>query len=106
MQGAVLHMAYFEMILLVAVALTGLILLALVVSSGPVSHRRTTHQRSRRTPGPPARPWSRSWPSGTAPVTRTASRHHSASRCAYQGVDRSRLVDPSGRRAPGVEVER
>jgi hypothetical protein len=99
-------MAYFEMILLVAVAFTGLILLALVVSSGPVSHRRTTQPRSRRAPGPPARPWSRSWPSGAVPVTRTASRHHSASRCAHQGVGWSRFMDPSGRRAPGVEVER
>ena len=65
-------MAYIEMILMVAVALTGLILLALVASSGPVSHRYPARSRSGRMSGPPARPWSQEWPAGTVTVPRTA----------------------------------
>jgi len=99
-------MAYFEMILMVAVGLTGLVLLALVASSGPVSHRRRTHPGPGRAAGPPARPWSRWRPTVAVPATRTASRHHSASRCTRQAVDWSRLMDAPGRRAPGVGSER
>ena len=107
-------MAYFEMILMVGAALTGLVLLALVASAGPVSHRhhspapsgRTSGRIPGRIPGPPARPWSRAQPMGTPPAVRTLSRRHGAARCTHHADDWARLMDTSGRPNPTVEAER
>ncbi len=64
-----MQMAYVEMVFLVLVSLTGLVLLALAVASGPVSHRSGTHAAARHFGGPPARPWSRSAPMTPGPGT-------------------------------------
>ena len=91
-------MAYFEMILLVLVAMTGLVVLALVVSSRPVHHLHDTHLTDRRPIDPPAPPmWHRT--SATHSVApRTAGRHHGPTRCTRQAVEWARLMDAPDRR--------
>ena len=107
-------MAYFEMVLLVMVAMTALVLLALVASSGDVSRLRSGHPQGRRRSGPPALPGSRVTPPAPVPSTRNAARRHAAARCRRQGVDWARLMEGSGSwiretpgpRTPTVESER
>ena len=107
-------MAYFEMILLVLVTLTGLVLLALAVSTGPVSHLHPTHPRSRHGDGPTARHPSPISPLGTVAVPRTATSRHRDTRRRHRGADWSRLMDgpgyrpdeSSGKRARPFEAER
>lgn len=85
-------MAYAEMVLLVLVAIIGLVLLALAVSSGPVHH---LHATSRDRTLPPAALTRVRTPQAPAPRTRTG-RRHAATRCDHQADGWTRLMEPSG----------
>jgi hypothetical protein len=99
-------MAYFEVVCLVLVAMTGLVLLALAVASGAATRRVHPHLAVRHPDGPPARPWSRSAPESYPAVPATSARRHSAARCRRQRPDWSRLMDGPTHGTTPVEAER
>ncbi len=93
------------MVILVLVAMAGLVLLALAVSSRPVSHLHDELLQPGRTTRPPARPWSQASPPTPLPATRAATRRRTAMRCTRRDVDWSRLMETPGRRTT-VEADR
>ena len=97
-------MAYFEMILLVLVAMTGLVVLALVVSSRPVHHLHGSHPTDRTPADPSATPSWRRTPSTPPSASRTATRRHTAARCSRQAAEWARLMDaPEPRPTTGAD---
>jgi len=93
-------MAYFEMILTVAAALTGLVVLALLASSVTVPHRHPGHFRSGAFPRHSAAPV----PATAVATSPALSRHHGASRRTRLPVDRSKTKDAHDRRASTLEA--
>ncbi len=97
-------MVYFEMVLLVVVAMVSLVILALVASSGPVSHLRADHPKGGRRVQPPARPWSHT--STGTPSRYAAPRRGRAAPCGHAGADWSPYMDRPEHRATSLELER
>jgi hypothetical protein len=99
-------MVNVEMVLLVLMALVGLVLLALAVASGPVSHMDTHEGGGRRAPSPPARPWSGTPSMRRAPSPRRSVHDRRAAPGCTRSSDWARLMEPTARHGTPSEAER
>ena len=100
-------MMNIEVVLMVLVAVTALVLLALAVSSGPVSHMDTREPEGGRVPSPPARPWSGTSPMRPVPSPRSpARRRRAAAGCTRSSTDWARLMEPVAHHSTPSEAER